>query len=220
MVSRSLIGALLVLGALTACGGAARSPMRASGPVPGRALSPAAQAAADSGRQPYSEADVHFVSGMIGHHAQAIQMSGWCPSHGAGASLQVLCERIVVAQRDEIAIMQNWLRDRRLPVPEADPRGMAMPGMPDHIMLMPGMLNAEQMAHLDRARGPAFDRLFLLMMIQHHQGAIQMVDQLHGATSSAQDDLIYKISSDVYADQTTEIERMTRMLAALPSGGR
>lgn len=188
-------------------------------PNNGRPLSPAQVAAADSGRQPYSEADVHFAAGMIGHHAQAIVMAGWCPSHGARASLLPMCERIVVAQRDEIAIMQNWFRDQRLPVPVADPRGMAMPGM-DHVMLMPGMLSPEQMTRLEAARGPEFDRLFLTYMIQHHEGAVTMVDELLASNNAAQDYLIYKIASDVYADQTTEIERMNRMLAALPSGGR
>lgn len=197
--------------------------------VPGRAaaqaalapprLSPAQQAAADSGRPPFSPADVQFMSGMIGHHAQAIVMAGWAGSHGASPSLQALCERIVVAQRDEIGIMQRWLRDRHLSVPEADPRGLSMPGM-DHMMLMPGMLTPEQMSQLDRARGVDFDRLFLTGMIQHHQGALTMVDVLLGSTGAAQDDFVYKMATDISADQTTEINRMGLMLTALPSGGR
>ena len=111
------------------------------------------------------------------------------------------------------------LRDRHLPVPEPDPRGLFMPSM-NHHMLMPGMLSAEQMAQLDAARGVEFERLFLRFMIQHHEGAIAMVDQLLGSTNAANDTLIYKIASDVFADQTTEIERMNRMLNALPPGGR
>ena len=183
-------------------------------------LSPAQQAAADSGRPPYTDADVHFMSGMIGHHAQAVVMAGWAPSHGAGASLRALCERIVVGQSDEIVLMSRWLSDRHLPVPAPDPRGMAMPGMEGHVMLMPGMLTPEQMTQLDQARGPEFDRLFLTFMIQHHQGALTMVDQLLAANGAAQDNLVYKFATDVSADQTTEIERMNRMLAAIPSGGR
>src|SRR5690348_5971562 len=89
--------------------------------------SPAAQAAADSGRPKYTAADVQFFSGMIGHHAQAVLMAGWAPSHGASPSVQALCERIVVAQRDEIAFLQRWLRERGEAVPPSDPRGHVMP---------------------------------------------------------------------------------------------
>src|SRR5213594_4940168 len=91
--------------------------------------SPAAQARAEGGRPKYTAADVHFISGMIGHHAQAVLMAGWAPSHGASPSVQALCERIVVAQRDEIAFLQRWLRERGEAVPPADPRGHVMPGM-------------------------------------------------------------------------------------------
>src|SRR5712692_12048303 len=98
-----------------------------------------AEAAAAQTAKNYTPADVHFVAGMIGHHAQAIQMAGWAPSHGASPSIRVLCERIVVAQNDEIAFAQRWLRERNEVVPPADPRGHVMPGM-DHPMLMPGML--------------------------------------------------------------------------------
>ena len=159
----------------------------------------------------YTPADVHFVAGMIGHHAQAIQMAGWAPSHGASASLRVLCERIVVAQNDEIAFAQRWLREHGEYVPPADPRGHIMQGM-DHPMLMPGMLTPEQMAQLDSTRGPQFDRLFLTFMIQHHQGAITMVQQLLAVPGAAQDGPIFRFASDVNADQTTEINRMTLML--------
>jgi uncharacterized protein (DUF305 family) len=161
----------------------------------------------------YTPADVHFVAGMIGHHAQAIQMAGWAPSHGASPSVRVLCERIVVAQRDEIAFAQRWLREHGEYVPPADPRGHIMQGM-DHPMLMPGMLTPEQMAQLDTARGPEFDRLFLTFMIQHHQGAITMVQQLLAVPGAAQDGPIFRFASDVNVDQTTEINRMTLMLDA------
>jgi len=177
-------------------------------------VSPAVQAPADSGRASYTAADVQFVSGMIGHHAQAIQMAGWAPSHGASASMRVLCERIVVAQNDEIAFAQRWLREHNQPVPPADPRGHVMPGM-DHPMLMPGMLTPDQMAQLDAARGREFDRLFLTFMIQHHRGAITMVAQLLAAPGAAQDGPIFRFAADVNVDQTTEIDRMTRMLDAL-----
>jgi uncharacterized protein (DUF305 family) len=91
---------------------------------------------------------------------------------------------------------------------------MSMPGM-DHSMLMPGMLTPEQMTELDRARGADFDRLFLTDMMQHHRGAITMVEQLINSPGAAQDDVVFKFISDVNADQTTEIDRMSTMLAAL-----
>jgi uncharacterized protein (DUF305 family) len=154
------------------------------------------------------------MSGMIGHHAQAILMAGWAVSHEAGSAVRLLCERIVVGQRDEIALMQGWLQDRGEPVPDGDPAHQMMPGM-THPKLMPGMLTMEQLTQLDAARGADFDRLFLRFMIQHHEGAITMVDQLHGSVGGGQDDTVFKLASDVYADQTTEIEFMSKMLASI-----
>ncbi|MEK6611139.1 MAG: DUF305 domain-containing protein [Gemmatimonadota bacterium] len=210
---------LLAVVAVAACSSATRAPARSGAEPRTGVLTPAAQARADSGRPPYTAADTHFMSGMIGHHAQAVLMAGWAPTHGASQAVRALCERIVVGQRDEIVVMQRWLRVRHETVPVADASYHMMAGM-DHPMLMPGMLTAEQLAQLDRARGPEFDRLFLVFMIQHHRGAITMVEQLFGAQGAAQDDTVFKFASDVNADQTTEIDRLGRMLAALPSGGR
>jgi uncharacterized protein (DUF305 family) len=178
-------------------------------------LSAIARARADSLRHPYTEADVQFMSGMIGHHAQAIVMAGWAPTHDAGPSLRILAERIINAQQDEIATMQTWLRDRRQPVPAARPAGMkmVMNGV-EHEMLMPGMLTPAQMQQLDEARGPEFDRLFLTFMIQHHRGAVSMVKDLFGSYGAAQDETVFKFANDVNVDQTTEIARMETMLAA------
>jgi uncharacterized protein (DUF305 family) len=157
---------------------------------------------------------------MIAHHAQAVLMAGWAPTHSASEPVRILCERIVVAQRDEIAAMLRWLRERRLPVADSEtPHGAMMPGM-DSPMLMPGMLTAEQLARLDGARGPEFDRLLLTFMIQHHEGAITMVEQLLSARGAAQDGFVFRFASDVNADQSAEIDRMRRMLEALASGGR
>jgi uncharacterized protein (DUF305 family) len=169
------------------------------------------------GRLPYTDADVDFMAGMIPHHAQAVVMAGWAPSHGARADVAVLCERIVVAQRDEIAMMQTWLGDRGQFVPDAAStrHRMKMNGV-EHDMLMPGMLTDEEMAALDRARGPEFDRLFLVGMIKHHQGAIDMVDVLFKAYGAAQDETVFRFASDVYADQSTEIDRMNKMLEEGP----
>ncbi len=176
-----------------------------------------ARARADSLRRPYTDADIAFMSGMISHHAQAIAMSRWAPSHGASESVLRLTERIINAQSDEIRLMQTWLLDRNQPVPAADPRGMQMSGM-HHTMLMPGMLTEDQMRQLDAARGEEFDRLFLTYMIQHHSGALVMVKDLYTHPGAGQDELVWKFSNDVNVDQTTEIARMRRMLVSLTLG--
>jgi uncharacterized protein (DUF305 family) len=198
----------------------------------------------------YTKADVEFMQGMIAHHAQAVVMAGMTPTHGAGADIRIFAERINVGQRDEIAFMQRWLRDRHetapdpfaghdmstaqppaagVSMPGAAMPGMAMPGMsmpdrsmPDRSMprgLMPGMLTPEQMKQLDAARGAEFDRLFLTFMIQHHQGALTMVDQLFSSPGAAQDGYVFRFASDVSADQNTEIERMRSMLTARATHG-
>jgi uncharacterized protein (DUF305 family) len=180
-------------------------------------LAAIAKARADSVRHPYTGADVHFMSHMIGHHAQAIVMSGWAPTHDASPSVRTLAERIINAQQDEIATMQQWLRDRRQPVPEAGDTGMKMPmNGADHAMLMPGMLTPDQMRQLDQAKGGEFDRLFLTFMIQHHRGAVSMVQDLFGTYGAAQDETVFKFANDVNVDQSTEIARMQTMLGALP----
>jgi uncharacterized protein (DUF305 family) len=161
-------------------------------------------------------ADVNFMTGMIPHHAQAVLIAGWAPTHGASEAVRRFCERVVVGQGDEIVLMQNWLRDRKLEVPPANATHMRMNmGGMMHDMLMPGMLNDEQLKELDAARGKDFDRLFLNAMIGHHQGAIAMVDQLEAAEGSRQDEVVFRFSSDVYADQTTEINVMKKMLDAI-----
>lgn len=166
---------------------------------------------------PYTQADVDFMSGMIAHHAQAVVMAGWAPSRGARKDVAILCERIVVGQRDEIELMQTWLRDRGLPVPDASKtrHTMTMPNGVVHDMLMPGMLTDEEMAELDRARGLEFDRLFLLGMIKHHQGAIDMVEALMTRPDAAEDPLLSDFAASVVADQSAEILRMRSLLSDL-----
>ena len=203
-VSRPAIAACLLAAALAgACASAPPSALHATPP--------------GLGRLPYADADVEFMAGMIPHHAQAVLMAGWAPSHGARKDVAILCERIVVGQRDEIALMQTWLRDRSLDVPDATStrHRMKMNGI-EHEVLMPGMLTDDEMAALDRARGPEFDRLFLLGMIRHHQGAIDMVDVLFKAYGAAQDEVVFKFANDVQADQSIEIDVMNKML----EGGR
>jgi uncharacterized protein (DUF305 family) len=171
------------------------------------------RARADSARLPYTVADVQFMTGMISHHAQAVIMAKMAPTHGAGRAVQTLCGRIINAQNDEIALMQNWLRDRNRPVPEAKPLPMKMMMNGQEMeMLMPGMLSADQMKALDAARGTAFDTLFLRGMIQHHQGAITMVQQLFASPGAGQDDAVFKFANNVNVDQSTEIHRMQQML--------
>jgi uncharacterized protein (DUF305 family) len=169
----------------------------------------------------YTDADIKFMDGMIAHHAQALLMAGWASSHGASPSILTLTSRITNAQTDEIAGMQKWLRDRHQPVPEANPHGMTMKmdGI-EHTMLMPGMLTEAQLKQLDEARGKDFDRLFLTFMIQHHQGAVTMVSNLFDTYGAAQDISVFKLASDIGADQTTEIERMQKMLAGVIFGAK
>ena len=180
-----------------------------------------AQAQQQSSKKPVNPADVHFMTGMVAHHAQAVLIAGWAPSHGASPELQRLAERIVVGQRDEIGLMRTWLRDHGQPVPDSNATHMRMTmnGM-THDMLMPGMLNAEDLAALDKARGVDFDRLFLQAMIKHHEGALVMVEELTAAPGAALDEVVFKFSSEVFADQTTEIDFMTKMQARVTAGSR
>jgi uncharacterized protein (DUF305 family) len=156
------------------------------------------------------------MQGMVPHHAQAVLIAGWAPTHGASPEIQRLCERIVVGQRDEIKLMRDWLRSKgeEVPAENAMRMKMTMGGM-THDMLMPGMLTDEELKQLDAARGKEFDRLFLRAMIKHHEGAISMVDDLEAAPGSRQDETVFRFSQDVYADQTTEIRVMQQMLAAI-----
>lgn len=175
-----------------------------------------AKAQADSARYPYTEADIRFMTGMISHHAQAIVMARLAETHGARPAVVTLAGRVINAQRDEIALMQNWLRERRQPVPEPSPAGMrmVMNGV-EHDMLMPGMLTPEQMKQLDAARGTEFDQLFLKLMIQHHSGAVAMVKELFDTYGAGQDQMVFKFASDVNIDQTTEVARMEKMLFSI-----
>ncbi len=169
----------------------------------------------------YTQADVHFMTGMIGHHGQALVMAGFAPTHGASATVQTLCSRIINAQRDEIATMQHWLRRRGQPAPEVETHGATLTVHgPAYAMHMPGMLSQEQLNELDQARGSEFDRLFLTSMIQHHRGAVTMVHELYATDGAALDGLVFKLSSDIQVDQITEIARMELMLEELTEAGR
>jgi uncharacterized protein (DUF305 family) len=164
-------------------------------------------------RYPYTPADVDFMAGMIPHHAQAVLMAKMAPAQAARPELKLMCERMLISQRDEIEFMRNWLRDRgqTVPPPDATHHRMKMNGV-EHDMLMPGMLTRDEMAALEKASGADWDRLFLEGMIKHHQGAIKMVDDLFAAHGALQDEDVYQFATDIYADQTSEIERMEKML--------
>ncbi len=203
------IGALLLTAAVsTACSTASQGTLPRS-PAPGDQNT--AVAGAENTRPRYNEADARFMTGMIAHHAQAIEIARWAPTHGASPSLQIMAERVINAQQDEILLMQMWLRDRGLPAP--DPAA----GHTAHVH-MPGMLTDEQLKQLDAARGKEFERLFLTFMIQHHRGAVTMVEELFASQGAGLDDTVFKLASDISADQTSEIERMQRMLFTLTTG--
>jgi uncharacterized protein (DUF305 family) len=211
---------VLVTGLAAGCGAASPPVTPAASPTAVQSTAtPERVARPELVRQPYSPDDVAFMAGMIPHHAQALIMTGWAPSHGASQALQLMCERMRISQTDEIKFMRTWLLDRGQFVPAADATHMKMErdGM-THEMLMPGMLNEAEMAALDKARGREFDRLFLQGMIKHHGGAITMVEDLYKAYGAMQDDFVYLFVSDVFADQSVEIERMQEMLAALGGG--
>ena len=211
-------GTLAALAALTlaACGGAPRAGAQTSQPHPaGGHAHPGGSVSAPADTARWTEADVRFMSGMIGHHAQAIEMSRLAPTRADGSAVRILAQRIISAQQDEIATMQQWLRDRRQPVPEPHPT--AHHGA-EHGAMMPGMLTPEQLARLEQSSGPEFDRLFLSYMIQHHRGATAMVQALFGSWGAGQDETVFKFASDVNVDQETEIARMQRMLEELMFG--
>ncbi|MCX5764906.1 MAG: DUF305 domain-containing protein [Gemmatimonadetes bacterium] len=175
----------------------------------------------------YTTADVVFMQGMIGHHAQAVVMGKMAVSHGASANVALFCKKVIISQRDEIGLMQTWLTDRgeKAPDPEAmashEMAGHEMAGhdmagmtMDDHAM-MPGMLTPAKLAQLDKARGKTWDRLFLQFMIQHHEGALVMVKTLFDAPGGGQGPEIFGYATGVDADQRGEMERMQKMLMAM-----
>ena len=214
MKSRTLHIICGALALLAACA----SPRPATAPSRMGPEAAKARARADSLRYPYTKADIDFMSGMVHHHAQAILIARWAPTHGASPAVIRLTERIINAQNDEIVLMQNWLRDRNQPAPEPNAAGMPMMhGDMQMVMRMPGMLTDAQLAQLDAARGDGFDHLFLTFMIQHHRGAVDMVHTLFSSNGAGQDESIFKFAADVEVDQSTEIKRMLQMLIENPT---
>ena len=154
----------------------------------------------------FTAADVMFMQGMISHHAQALEMTVLVETRSNREAMELMAERITLSQEDEIAMMQGWLRDRDLVVPDLETHHA-----PD-FELMPGMLTAEELEQLEQADGFEFDTLFLELMIKHHAGAVTMVDNLLDQPGSAQDSVLFAFTSDVTSDQSSEIDRMDAML--------
>ena len=175
----------------------------------------------------YTAADVRFMQGMIGHHAQALAMTALIPDRTTRKDIRLLGQRIEVSQKDEIAMMRQWLKDRHQQAagnsphdqPAAAGKSMNMPGMAMSDTLMPGMLTTEQLAELAKTNGDEFDKLFLRDMIRHHEGALAMVASLLGTTGSAQEAEVFRFASEVDADQRAEIARMNALLDALVARG-
>ncbi|HXW08760.1 MAG TPA: DUF305 domain-containing protein [Vicinamibacterales bacterium] len=200
-----LIGACVSLASCQS-GSASQAPLVQPG-APGQAtrtITPAEAAALPQPR--HGPADVRFMQGMIAHHAQALEMTALVPARTSRAEMRRLAQRIEVSQADEIRMMQRWLEDRgeRLPDRHAHHAHGAE--------LMPGMLTTDEMGRLAAANGDDFDRLFLELMVKHHEGALIMVDRLFATDGAGQDAEIHAFASDVDADQRMEINRMQAML--------
>lgn len=208
-----LVLTLFALAAVAACrtgsGGAPPTTQILQPGAPGQATRTIGVAAAtDLSKVRFTAADVKFMQGMIGHHAQAVEMVALIPSRTGNQYMKMLGQRIDVSQEDEMNMMRGWLKARgqEIPGPHAhhEPGGM-----------MPGMLTGEEMTALAAAKGVEFDRLFLLGMIKHHMGAITMVDELFKTPGAGQDGEIFAFASDVDSDQRMEIDRMGAMLKEL-----
>ena len=175
-------------------------------------------------RSTFTAADVAFMQHMIVHHAQAVEMVELLETRGASPVVKLLGRRIALSQQAEMELMRDWLAGRSQP--------LEMPGMSGHAGMdhsahaghampagdtpvMPGMLSPAQMQTLAAASGPAFDRLFLQGMIQHHQGALDMVETLMATPGAAEDPMLSEFTASVVADQSTEILRMQSILSDL-----
>lgn len=180
---------------------------------------------------PRSNKDIEFMQGMIMHHAQAVEMTALIASHTENKEVWLLGERISKSQSDEIAFMRRWLVMRgestemtmssKLPASTAgshDAHGNhgSHSNTPEHEHTMPGMLSKEQMEALKKAKGAEFDRLFLARMIQHHGGALIMVDELFKTAGAGQDAEIFNFATDVDSGQRAEIRVMEKMLKKTP----
>ncbi len=165
---------------------------------------------------PRSPKDVEFMQGMIVHHAQAVEMTALIESRTENKDLRLLGARISQSQSDEMNFMTRWLEIRGEPVPPPTQAMNSHSHMSGHHKLMPGMLTPKQMDALRKAKGAEFDRLFLTGMIQHHNGALVMVEDLFDKAGAGQDAQLFNFASDVDSGQRAEIERMRNLLGENP----
>jgi len=163
----------------------------------------------------YSPDDAQFMKDMIPHHNQAVQMAELVADRTNRPELSDIAGRINVSQRDEIEFMQQWLRERGEDVP--DPTAHEAMHTTHK---MAGMASPEQMAELARSEGTDFDKLFLELMIRHHEGAVKMVEHLLDQPGSAYDPVLFQFTTDITNDQNAEIERMNALLASLSTDAR
>ncbi|MFB6611042.1 DUF305 domain-containing protein [Agromyces sp. NPDC056379] len=162
----------------------------------------------------HTEADEQFMLDMIAHHDQAITMTGFVDERTDDRDIRLLAERMQVSQQDEIDLITRWLQDRVVPLNDARAGGHDGHDADGHEM--PGMLTEEQLAELEAADGAEFERLFLEYMIQHHQGAVQMVNELYTAGGGHESE-IDQFARHVESDQGVEIAKMQQLLAARSS---
>ena len=219
--------AVLFVSAATPADPQATPPGSGTAPIvqpgaPGQASKTLAPSSVLVTRRAPMEADISFMQGMIHHHSQAVEMVDLLRTRSRNRKLQALGNRISISQTDEMKYMKQWLEDRGQPAPMAHGQmnhaamghdmkamaGMDMGSMP----MMPGMLTPQQMKDLAKASGPAFDHLFLTGMIQHHTGALIMVDDLFNTAGAGQDNVLYDFATDVDNTQRAEIEIMKSML--------
>jgi len=188
----------------------------------GKVLSPAAAIVQPRAPAP---ADVSFMQGMIMHHAQAVEMTDLLRTRSRDAAMQALGKRMSISQSDEMEYMKQWLEDRGAPVSmkmdmskmdHSDPKVAAAMQHMDAMPLMPGMLSPQQMEALAKATGPSFDHLFLTGMIQHHTGALVMVEELFDTPGAGQDNVLYDFATDIDNTQSAEIKIMQEMLKDRP----
>lgn len=208
------IGALVFVLA-AACGGAGPRAVPSAPATSTAELEALYRARVDSALARFSDADAAFMTRMIGHHAQALEMAALVPARAASAEIRTLAARITTAQEAEIELMRRWLEDRGLVAwtGDHDPDGGHPPDAP-------GMLTPDQMRTLEAAEGAAFDSLFLTRMIQHHEGAVTMVERLFATPEAARDASTFRIASGIQVDQRSEIARMESLLETLGDAGR
>lgn len=165
---------------------------------------------------PFSKADAGFLSDMILHHGQAVEMSTLVPERSASDQVKKFASRIDVVQDSEIDLMSAWLEENEYPVPlDVEGGDGSGPRAPEHghdADDMPGMLTDAEMASLEKASGEEFDRLFLQGMIKHHEGALTMCEEV---AASGSEERVIELATNIAADQMAEIDRMADMLAEL-----